>query len=574
MQLRPVVGVAILLALAFSSAAQEQTQRAPFSFESRTDMVLVPVLVRRSGAHVGHLQKGDFILLQDGREQSIATFEEVIGGPVATQQRPPALPPNLFTNLLPDNSRPKRLTIIVVDTVTAPRLNQMEARQAILRFLAKLPEATDPIELIAMTRAGIRVIHDFTTSPATLRVAAEKLRTEREAAPSSLEATLQDLQSMQLTIQLQGEGSLTSLAPTAADAERLRLYAETEERAVNLQRRIAITQALEGLQQIASSFAALPGRKSLLWLSAGFPFAVSDSNRAEIGWFADQGDLQPLYRRTWNVLNNANVALYPVDVRGLEVLEPLEPNARPPAMSVGAAGPLLRSARIRSASSHEDTIDILKTFAEMTGGRAYYNRNDLERCFDEAVNDSASYYMLGYYLTPQTRRAGWRQLKVKVRVPGVEVRARNAVFVGADRSDRDAATAMQLALRSPLDYTALGIIVEVTGTSASMGPNPKKRVSLHITIPPSAGVVDTANANRVQIEYYGVALTAEGAIADGFHDTSEAYLKMETAQRVNRDGLLHNASLRLAPGSYTLRVVVRDQVRGAIGSISAPLTVR
>src|SRR5205807_7551008 len=100
----------------------------------------------------------------------------------------------------------------------------------------------------------------------------------------------------------------------------------------------------------------------------------------------DLRSLEPVYQRTFQMLNDAEMSVYPVDARGLVVYFP---------------GP--ESSRIAGLSSFNQAIfqasrDTMTGFAEMTGGRAFYNRNDLDAAFKKAVDDSAAYYMLGYYL--------------------------------------------------------------------------------------------------------------------------------------------------------------------------------
>src|SRR5260370_19297487 len=111
----------------------------------------------------------------------------------------------------------------------------------------------------------------------------------------------------------------------------------------------------------------------------------------------------------------------------------------------------------------------------MTGGRAYYNSNDLVKGFRDAVHDSAEYYMLGYYLDRSKTKAGWRKLAVKVKRDHVDVRARSRFFVTnatvdpADTRTRDISSALQ----SPLDYTSLALVVRWNKIEASRNTDQK-----------------------------------------------------------------------------------------------------
>lgn len=78
--------------------------------------------------------------------------------------------------------------------------------------------------------------------------------------------------------------------------------------------RMATRSTLLGMRQLAHALEAVPGRKSLVWASAGFPFTIDDPQS-----FARQGDdLQAGYQGVWRALNSANVAVYPVDLSAMD----------------------------------------------------------------------------------------------------------------------------------------------------------------------------------------------------------------------------------------------------------------
>jgi VWFA-related protein len=126
-------------------------------------------------------------------------------------------------------------------------------------------------------------------------------------------------------------------------------------------------------------------------------------------------------------LNDAEVAVYPVDVRGLLNYSPTADVSYSPRNISGTA--FARSLAARSWLQNSK-IDTLRDFAEM---RAFYNSNDLVGGFKRAADDSSSYYLIGYYLDTKNDKPGWRQLKVKVHTPHTEVRARNGFFLSPTR---------------------------------------------------------------------------------------------------------------------------------------------
>ena len=122
-----------------------------------------------------------------------------------------------------------------------------------------------------------------------------------------------------------------------------------------------------------------------------------------------------------------------------------------------------------------NTIDTLNQFAEMTGGKAFYNTNDLATSFKRAADDASSYYLVGYYLDLKNNHAGWRSLKVKVDKKDTEVRARKGFFVtnATLHMDLTRSTDLNFALTSPIEGTGVPSHGEVA--RAFRGPAATKK---------------------------------------------------------------------------------------------------
>ena len=105
-------------------------------------------------------------------------------------------------------------------------------------------------------------------------------------------------------------------------------------------------------------------------------------------------------------LNDANVAVYPVDARGLNP----PPKGAPP----------------------QGDFDTMNEIADRTGGRAFYNTNDIAGSVREAIDDSRVTYVLGYYPDHGEWNGKFREIKIKVNRPGVEVRYRRGYFAVTD----------------------------------------------------------------------------------------------------------------------------------------------
>jgi hypothetical protein len=219
----------------------------------------------------------------------------------------------------------------------------------------------------------------------------------------------------------------------------------------------------------------------------------------------------------------------------------------------------------------ESSRNTMEDFAYMTGGRAFYNRNDLTGAFGKAADDSTQYYMLGYYLD-KNPKPGWHKLHVKVKTKGVNVQARNGFFVTAgDRQAADKKMDVSLALASPLDYTAIPITVLWDSKTQPAGG--KKKVAYRILLPPEADVVNDRDNNHVSLEMIAVARTASGATADQYGQHLETNFKADIMEQIRKDGITYNNAVEVPPGEYSVRFVVRDNLTGRMGSVTAPLHV-
>ena len=393
---RGLAGIFWLAILSCCAVAQEQQP----SFAARSELVLVPAVVTdKSGTHVSGLAKDDFVVLEDGKPQKVSVFEEI--KPSTGEIRKITNGPGEFGNVLESaNTGPRRLLIVALDLVNTPALLQANAKQEVLKFLSNSVDPANPTEFVLIGRNGLHVIHDFTGDPRILAAALQRLSGTRN--------------------DLAEKESLSSVPPSndALSGVLARLAQEENINKMQLQsleRHSAIVTTMQALQQIAGEVAGIPGRKALIWVSAGFPLSVtklSDSLTEPSTALFTENSVSGLYQRTWQVLNQAQLAVYPVDVRylnypafqgaderGTYFSTPHNPRDNPYTMEMEHRN-----------WENDDTLSTFRTFAENTGGRAYYNSNDLQHGMREASDDSANYYMLGYQLNRQGKKLGWHKL--------------------------------------------------------------------------------------------------------------------------------------------------------------------
>ena len=558
--------------------SKDKEDSSEVKFTARSELVLIPTLVTdKSGNHITGLKKEDFTVLENGAEQKVATFEEITSD---AQRMTRPRNPNEFSNSLAGGSTNRRITLIVLDFINTKFADQAYARQDLLKYLTQSVDQHEPTALYTLTRNGIQVIHDFTTDPRVLVAALHKVKGDPVQMVDSDEevdamAGAADGGSGATSGAGSSKGGGGSKGSGSVDSEAKGLQSMLQEASLNFQsfeQRVAITYTLDGMQQVAQTLAGFPGRKSLIWASGGFPFSVSDNTMQLAPAGRDTlSDVLPLYEHTWQLLNDAQIALYPVDVKGLQ--NTALPSISAPTTSASMRNPGQTYRRL--SWRQMDTQGTFQTFASMTGGRAYYNSNDLVKGFRDAVNDSAEYYMLGYYLDRSQTKSGWRRLAVKVKRDHVEVRARSGFFVTNATVDPENSRNSDIssALQSPLDYSSLALVAIWDKIEPGKDPG-KKRVNYEIHVAPDAALIDSADHNHVVMDFVALAKTPEGKPVD--HPTGQkidVHLALERLPAIRQQGVAYSGALDLAPGEYAVRFVVRDDLSGRIGSVAAPLKV-
>ncbi|MCW5966356.1 MAG: VWA domain-containing protein [Bryobacterales bacterium] len=527
----------LLFALLGTTLFAQQTP----TFRAESRLVELNVVVTGKGdAPVLGLTEADFRILENGQPQTIAFFAAPAKAP---PQQPEPLPPGLFTNR-PEYTAgaPQGVTAIVLDVLNTGAADQVFARSHLARFLANLK--SDDIVAVYLLSDRLRVVHDFSDDRKSLEALVNKLRTRLPG--SGIESEERFLADARLLGELIGEESFDESGGAAAsgDYQRMRVESRTEG-TMNL------------LEQLAQHLAGVPGRKSLVWFGSGLPMTIMTFSP---GWNGGRGMAYSInnaakFRNALRDMANANVAIYPVDPRGLQiatVFPTLAPNWRRP-----SAGPSAMPREWLTAPSQE-TFTAMETFAKETGGRATFNSNDLEGALRRAADDLKTTYTLAYY-TSLDDAAAKRELTVKVTRPNVDVLARRKVPVGK----RDAVLDARALLESPLSATGILLNSRVT----------RQEEKLHVAVQiEPASLLLTRNGNRTEgiVEIYLAQIKPSGE-----RNVTDARLELRLSesqlQKIVDEGLVYNRILPVSPEVERLRILVRDPRSGAAGSFDVPL---
>ena len=536
---------------AFTSSAQASPQnqsstpasapQQPPTIRVTTRLIEVTVVVQdKDGKPIPGLKKEDFSLFDEGQPQNLAFFSS--NTPAQTQIPTAPLPPNFFTNRSDLKGEDPGATIIILfDALNTAFEDQSFARQQILRFLQTV-KPQDHVAIFALTD-NLIVLHGFSEDAAALANSVTRFSPQLLAAFDSSRSW--SSRNSSLT-------NPTSFPSAGGGGRRNSVEGQfADSRTVD---RFQITYA--AIVALADSVSLIPGHKSLVWVSGGIPIqlggsriGVPDRDNFRFDTQGKPGDknsggVDGLTR----VLNRANMAIYPIDVHGIDVND-------------SSWGFFLRQNR-------RDTFRVL---ADKTGGKAFYGTNDVSAAINSAFEDGRYTYTLGFYPNHGVWDGKFRELKVKVSTEGAQLRYRRGYFAFPDRSkgEVEMKTDLQQAAHSPLDATGLGISVRVKNLSSSSSSS---LVQLQVSLDPKQFLlhqVDQRNRGGLDLLFLQKDSSGKFLAAEKQHfDVNFAPKEYEFLAKA---GLILQRRLSIDPVSSELRVFVRDTGSGSLGSVTIPV---
>ena len=168
--------------------------------------------------------------------------------------------------------------------------------------------------------------------------------------------------------------------------------------------------------------------------------------------------------------------LYTIDPGGVK---PLQATAVATPMTSTHHG-LYSGQSMTNASAEEDLLSqnvtyeanqLLDVLTKMTGGHAYYGRNDVAIALDQAVVDGTSNYSISYAPSNSDFKGEYRKIEIRTNVEGTSARTRlgyYAVAEDASQSPEGRSAKWQAALTSPLSYTAFNLACPITYDAATL----------------------------------------------------------------------------------------------------------
>lgn len=573
------------LVLLFTCILSAQNQKES-TITSTTEVVTVPVVVTDSaGKAVRGLTQDAFRIQDNGKEQRIASFEEV------TAQRKPVRSVTqqngIYTNRV-NSDNAIALGIVVVDFVNTRTINQYMALRGVMNFLDKWKGQggfNQPMMMAAITREGLRIVHQATSDPTVLEMAMQMVKSSPSPGRENAQGTLttdadppRNADGTPITPGGPDPRFGPSKAEQAAEASREAIIFDQMERGNQVLRQAVVNAdtktTLWALQALANGVQGIPGRKAMIWSAEVFPFQSVQEVFGSPQWNAahdntntdEDPELKPLRDATLIALRAANIAVYPVYAAGLLTPEFFDASWADRRLMTG--GQFAKNMS-RSASGEMDNRQNARIVADETGGRPCVNSNDIADCISRDLEDASHYYMLSYYPDPKPKGSTLHRIKVEVKGEKLSVRARNSYYYGTAPTYGSAPKSeVAVALQSNLDYTSLPLVMKFT--SLKPGDGNKRIAEFVVGVDGRALSIDEEHGNRISLLMGAQAKAGDNPVVISI-DTK---LKADVVDQIRAKQLTHNGEMTLTPGKYDVRVVVRDNLSGRIGSITAPIEVQ
>lgn len=531
--------LAMWLALLLLCSSLPAQQTADYTFRVQSDLVLVNVTVRdKNGNFVPGLKPENFTILEDTKPQKVISFDvenvdavvnqdvaqaKPLASPLSQPANPAATPAAESLNQFKD----RRLIVLFFD------LSAMEPDE-IDRAIASAEHYVDtqmaPADLVSIVSLGsaLLVNQDFTSDRDLLK---KQLQAFSAGSGQGFEEGTTGTT----------EGTPDTGQPFTAD--------DTEYNIFNTDRR------LEALRSVAEKLSHLQQKKSLIYFSSGMD-RTGIENQSEL-------------RAATNAAVRANLAIYTMDLRGLQALV-----AGGEAQNASLRGTSAYSGQssINALNSNFTTQETLVTLASDTGGRAYLDSNDFSQVFKGVQQDTSTYYLLGFHSTNPARDGRYRRIAVKVNIPGVKIDYRRGYYAPADyrhstKEDKELQLEQELASELPTTDLPLYLSTAYFRLEAN-----KFFIPISLVVPGSEiPFTRSSDRDKATLDVIGVVLDSEHHPVTRIRDTVN--LAVDTSSEVRKKNVQYDTGLCLPPGKFHLKFVVRENQTGRMGSFETDLNV-
>jgi VWFA-related protein len=597
-------------------------------FKVSTKAVVIDVVVTDAKGHpVRGLSQQDFQLTEDNKSQSVRYFREFSdlekspessSGPASateasstasTSTTPPqttaapAPPPNVFNNRA-HSSQEGAVTMVLFDTLNTPPQDQAYARLQLIKFLESKPKMSQ--FALCMLSSGLyplRLIQGFTEEE-TLLLAAVRAK-KGQPRNNRWQGAQTEARNSVTTVSALAQRGRTSgfqnLAGVLRDMQDEQFVTDTSERA---------SRTIDAMMLLARYLSGISGRKNIVWLSASFPIAINlgpvSSNPA-----IDNPNYTYKVKRATNLLADAQVAVYPVDVRGLQVFSASSdsgaalagprsfqpPNPTSPNQTVARTA-IPQAIDLNDQAAEQDTFT---QFAVATGGKAFFNTNDIREAIATANEQGSNYYSFSYTSTNKIYDGKFRKIKVQFDHKGYKLYYRQGYFADEVNAASKEAQLARNAIATAMHYGSpparevqfsvrvwpvggkkkmdRAVIGEVKTASKKKDPQPTQVEAQHYVVDytlDGSALRFIPQQNGSQHNSLALMITSfnsDGCMLAGLSTRAQSDLQPEVYKKIINGEVGFQQEVDIPVEATSMRLGLQDQMSNHLGTVDVPLPV-
>jgi VWFA-related protein len=552
------------------------------------------VITDKNDQIIKDLKMGDFELYDNGKRQDLK-FMEYVGVDTAKRIEGtlPELPNGAKVESLSNGTSAadlKRVIAFVVDDLTIPADDLSRVRTMLLDFVNNKMVPGDLVSIVSVV-GGSGLLQQYSSDKDLLRRAISHLtpKTHPMSAnnsgfnPADATPAAADAQSTNQDVAFTPDEGLSAESLTADTNTGFR-----------------VIMGLTTTDAVITSLKPIPGRKSVVLISGGLPLYEASEQGVVMDPTTQEklpvtevrplfGDISGLINEITDNASRSGVVVNTMDVRGLQVRpgirgfqdteakSALGMSAGSQTIGGGGMDPTFGRAPNAALIASGDSVSGaqgLRTLANATGGIAATNTNNFRDGLQKVLAHSQGYYLLGYSPTEKFD-AKFHKVTIKVRRDGARVYTREG-YLAREESPVPAETTKEdsvlRAVMSPLVKTELGVSTLV---QHKFLPSQKAELDIHMLVDPKTLHFTQSPDGHYQdsFDIAGFVFNQRGKRVGGFSETINSNLTPEQYKKALSSGISDSAHTELPPGYFQLRVVVRENETGRVGTTSKYLEV-
>jgi VWFA-related protein len=552
-----------------AGAQQPGAAQSGYVLKVTTRLVTLDLIATDSrGNPVRDLKPEELQIFEEHKaQQKIEHFEyfEKLAGPDKLDNSVSAIRKraNIISNQLPLQQLKIPPTVLLMDSLNTQTFNQLQGRAHMVQLLRSLPPDT-PIAVFLLG-SSLRILQGFTSDGSLLRAALD----QAVAGNTNTNDPLTDTQNTSSYI----ENSTAGMDANLGLASQLGEVQNFEKEEYSMTLDLRAKETLGAMAQIGQYLSGIPGRKNLIWVSESFPLSIAPAPETGNNPFAGIRDYADQVKLAANVLTDAQVAVYPMDVRGLQANQVLSASQNVSRPQTLMSGPQIAGQINQEDIDRQQSQGTMDAIAQDTGGKACKNGNDLSGCVMTALKDSSAYYEMSFYPQNVNWDGRYHKIVVKTSRPGVKLvyrRGYYALDASSLAKKQQPEDHLRQACADQLPSTTIPLTVQTLPSSASGNPQGGLQYLLLISAAGLGSAQDGGSYNlNVRVA------DCEFARKDTIFKFNERELPKTVSGEIFRSwqssGIPYHVAMMPSADTRRIRLVVLDVSSGLTGAIDIPV---